>query len=85
MFIYLIRRTTPVWYDETAGVVIIAESEDKALDFFLWDVNESEFAERKDEEIKIKRDDLSIRKIGVVSSDVDIDVTYIVLRDFKAG
>lgn len=40
MNIYLVERTDNVWYDETAGMVIVAKTQEDALKFFLDEVNE---------------------------------------------
>jgi len=82
MNIYLVERIDRVWYDETAGMVIVAKTEEDAVKFFLEKVNEDEF--RYSEET-LTEDRLSIRKIGVTSSDYVYDVTHSVLEDFRAG
>jgi len=82
MNIYLVERVDRVWYDETAGMVIIAKTEKEAIKFFLDEVNEFEFKYREE---ALTEDRLSVRKIGTTSSDYVYDVAHCVLTDFRAG
>jgi hypothetical protein len=77
-----VERNDNVWYDETAGMVIIAKTQEDALKFFLDEVNEWEFKYR---EKPMTLDRLSIRRIGITTEDYVYDVTNAVLRDFRAG
>jgi hypothetical protein len=77
-----VERDDNVWYDETAGMVIVAKTEEEAIKFFVDEVNEWEFKYR---ETPMTADRLSIRRIGVTTSDYVYDVTNAVLRDFRAG
>ncbi len=85
MNIYLVERTDRVWYDETAGMVIIAKTKEDAIKFFLSDVNDGDYAEFRYDEKKLTEDKLDVRRIGVTTEDYVYDVTNMVLRDFRAG
>jgi phage-related protein len=82
MNIYLVERVGRVWYDETAGMVIIAKTEKEAIKYFLDEVNKYEFKYR---EKQLTENELSIRHIGVTTEDCVYDVTYSILTDFRAG
>jgi hypothetical protein len=82
MNIYLVQRTDSVWYDQTAGMVIIAKTEERAIKYFIDEVNKDDFSFC---ETKMTADRLSIRRIGVTLPDYVYDVTHSVLTDFRAG
>jgi len=82
MNIYLVERNDKVWYDETAGMVIVAKTEEDAIKFFLDEVNSFEFQYNGKE---LTADRLSLRRIGVTLPEYVYDFTHVVLSDFRAG
>jgi len=83
MNIYLVERNDKVYYDETAGMVIIAKTDEEAVDFFLEDVNTHDYYSSY--ETEIVEDQLNVRIIGTTHNTYVYDVPFLVLRDFRAG
>lgn len=83
MNIYLVKRNDEVWYDETAGMVIVAKTEEDAIQFFLDDVNG--MGEYRFEESKMTADKLFCIHIGRTVPTYAYNIAHVVLTDFRAG